>query len=365
MNKTITARQLMFAISTFIIASSLLTSPLYYFTKNDAWFSVIFAFVISYSIIHIYITLSTWYPGLTLIEINLRVFGNLVGRCISFFYCFYFLSLAYFNTIDLGDFIQSMVLPNTPMVLILVAFVIICAYAVRKGPVGMVRYGMIFSAFSLFTIISILFLAIDKAELSNLLPTFTLPARNYLIGSHLVAMLPFCEIITFMMFVQYIHNSKIIRYGFRFGLIIGAISLLIVVLRDIVVLGDSTSLFKLPTFATARLIDVGDILVRLEIVYAIILVTLLFYKVSIIYYAAVSGISKLLYVRSHNTLTNVIGALIVFFSLTSFKSSDEHIQWNLTAAATYSSFFILILPLITLVTSALRGMHLKKTFVSE
>jgi spore germination protein KB len=141
----------------------------------------------------------------------------------------------------------------------------------------------------------------------------------------------------------------------RAGLSIGAVTLLIIVLRDITVLGKYIGAFALPTFSAIKLIDVGDVLTRLEIVYAVVLIILLFFKVSTVYYATVSGVGSLLGTVSYRWLIYVFGAMIVLYAQISFRASAEQGECLRSAAATYSAFFLLGLPLLTQIVSWLRG----------
>ena len=71
---------------------------------------------------------------MSLPEINNAVFGRVVGKTISVFYIFFFVSLALLNTRVLGDFINSSVLRQTPIMIVSIIFILVCAWAVRKGP---------------------------------------------------------------------------------------------------------------------------------------------------------------------------------------------------------------------------------------
>ena len=276
MNKSISSNQLAYSVAAFILASNLLTSNLYQFAKNDSWVSVLIAFAASLLIVGIYSLLSRRYPGMSLPEINNAVYGKVVGKAVTVLYIFYFITLALFNTRDLGDFIKSSVLRETPRMLIFIVFILLCAWAVRKGPVNMTRYGFLATAVCIGAVLTnTLFLA-DKYEPRFLLPVLTLPVRNYLIGAHIVTMLPFCEIMTFTMLIPHMHRPLEFGRAMRKGLTIAAVMLLLVVLRDTVVLGKFTTIFSMPSYFTARYINIGDILTRVEIIYAIVLVGLLF-----------------------------------------------------------------------------------------
>lgn len=355
MNKAISAKQLAYSIGAFIFASSLLTSNLYHFAKHDSWAPVILGYGASLIIIGIYIALSKRYPGLDLIDINKAVFGRFGGKAVSALYIFYFVSLACFNTRDLGDFIKGAVLPSTPIMLVFAIFVFLCAWSTRKGAVNMTRYGFFSVLVVVVAIVMNGLFLLNRIDLKTLLPALTLPIKDYLIGAHIVTMLPFCEILAFMMFIPYMYRPEKFGNAMRKGLTIGAAMLLLIVFRDITVLGEFVSIFSMPTFSVIRYIDIADILTRLEIIYAIILIGLLFFKASVIYFAVISGLSKLLRFDSYQALVSVVGVFVVIYAAASFSSVAEHVYWNHTAAATYSTFFILVLPLVTLVVSHARG----------
>ena len=354
MNQAIASNQLAYSVSAFILASNLLTSHLYQFAKNDSWVSVLMGFVASLLIIGIYTALSKRYPGKGLFDINNAVFGKALGKVISFFYVFYFLSLAFFNTRDLGDFIKGSVLQQTPLMIIMISFIIVCAWAVRKGPVSITRYGFLATFITIAATVTYSLFLLDKIELRHLMPAFTLPVKNYLIGTHIVTMLPFGEMLVFLMFIPHMYRPQDFGRVLTKGLIISAAMLLVVVFRDTVVLGKFISIFTMPSYYAARYVDIGDILTRVEIIYAIILISLLFFKVSIVYYAGVSGISKLVGFENYRPLINIIGVLICIYAMACFSSMAEHVKWGLTVAATYSTLFILLLPLLTLLVSLIR-----------
>jgi spore germination protein KB len=356
MNHSIKTKQLTFSVFTFILASSLLTSFLYSFAGNDSWVSVIIGYVASLVIIGIYVALAKRYPGCSLIEINDAVFGRIAGKAVSLCYIFYFFSIAVLNTRNLGDFTKSALLANTPISVIFVLFIFLCAYAVKKGPVKLNRFGTIFAFLTIAAILFNYSLLFNLTKPKFLLPALTHQMKNYLIGAHIVTMIPFCEIVIFMMFLPYMEQPGEFGKAIRNGLKLGACTLIFIVLRDITVLGEFVAILAFPTFSVIQLINIGDILTRLEIIYAIVLITILFYKVSLIYMATVDGIGRLFKFQSYEFLVHITGALIILYSMAIFKSSIEHIRWGQTAASTYSTFFILILPMTTLIISLIRGL---------
>jgi spore germination protein KB len=197
---------------------------------------------------------------------------------------------------------------------------------------------------------------VNLTKTENLLPIFNLPIQKYLLGTHIVTMLPFCETFVFMMMLPDMQKPKEFGKAFTGGFLIGAATLLFVVLRDTLVLGPYTMIASMPSFSVIRLINVGDILTRLDIIYAVVLILLDFYKISILYYATVLGFSKLIKLESYQVLIIIFGVLIIVYNNSVFSSSFEHMTW-FAAAPTYSTCFLFILPASTLLVSAIRGKY--------
>lgn len=354
MNKRITKGHLAFCVTAFITASGLTTKNLYLFTHKESWLPVIFAFPVGLFIIWIFEKLTKRYPGRTIIEINEEIYGKIGGKIASFLYVFYFFSLAFLNTMDFGDFIKGMILPNTPTALIFGLFMIICSWTVRKGAVSITRIGPLLFFGAITAIIVNTFLLINKMHFNSLLPVFRLPIKDYLIGTHIVTMFAYCESIVFVMFIPYLHNSADFGGAMRKGLAVGVGVMMLIVLRDNTVLGSLINVFSLPTYSVIRLIDIGDILTRLDIIYAAILMSLTFFKVSVLYFSTVSGLGRMMKFKSWDFLIKIIGVFIIIYAFSSFSSTAAHNKWKSGVATTYSSFFILVLPLITLIVSKLR-----------
>ncbi len=133
-NKTISTNQLVYSVSAFMLASTLLVTNLYRFARNEAWVSVLIGYAASLLIIGITVSLTRRYPGMGLFEIHEAVYGRIVGKAVSVLYVFFFVSLAIFNTSELGEFTTAFVLRQTPVMMYSSFHRPMCAWAFRKGP---------------------------------------------------------------------------------------------------------------------------------------------------------------------------------------------------------------------------------------
>ena len=87
---------------------------------------------------------------------------------------------------------------------------------------------------------------------------------------------------------------------------------------------------------------------------------LFFFRVSVFFYATVYAIAQMLHLRSYRVLVPTFGVLILCFAMTAFNNTVEHAYWGENVAAVYSSFFEILLPLVTLIVVTIKGLSIKK-----
>lgn len=350
----ISGMHVMFAIACILQGSSFLTSFLTGITKQDAWFTVLAGFLVSLMISCIYIALVKKFPGKTLVQMHDMVYGNIMGKIASVLYLFFFLSLCALNSRDLGNFMESALLPETPEVVVIGIFIFVCAWAVRKGIVNLLRFGVILSILTSIALLLSVLLQIQEFELKDFMPVMTLPPLKYVQGIHIITGIPLLEIVAFLMVFPVMREQGDIKKTIFGGLSIGAATLLLVVLRDIAILGNMAGRFAIPTYESLRLINVGDVLTRMEVLFSVFLIVLLFFKTSILFYATAATVAQTFGLQMQEKFASVIGALIVLFALIIFPSTAEHAVWGSTVGAVYSIFFQLSLPLLTLIIASIR-----------
>lgn len=194
---------------------------------------------------------------------------------------------------------------------------------------------------------------------TNFLPILESTPKSLLFGTQFVTIVPICEILTFMMIIPYVKNKKQVPKSIFKGVTIGALTIFIVILRDIAALGVTANIMYLPSFEAVRLIDIADISSRLEVLDSIVLLVTYFLKISILYYATVFSIAQTLELHAYDFLILIIGVILIIHTLTVFDSIMEHSLWGASAASTYSLFFEVVIPLLSLIIAALRKLPKK------
>ncbi|MCQ4924503.1 endospore germination permease [Tissierella carlieri] len=357
--------QFMFTVACFIQSSSLLTSFFTSITKQDSWIVVILGFVMSMPSLLIYTYIMKIFPDKNLMEINNMVFGPIMGKVVSVLYLWFFLTLSALNTKDLGDFVQKTTMQNTPPIIILGVFILLCAWAVRNGIKVVTRYSMFFTLIAILIVLSTIFFTINQMKIDNFLPMLEQPKMVYIQGTHIISTIPFGELIVFLMINPNLEiEPKKRRKYFFYAFIIGGLTLLTIVLRDTAVLGNTIKIFALPPFETLRLISIYSALSRVEVLFAVSLIMLMFFKICILYYVTVMSIAYIFKLQSFKSLVTSVGIIIIIYSFNIYPSIIAHINSASKTAPFEWFMFETILPFITIIVARIRKLpKLKKGMI--
>ena len=351
----ITSAQLMFSTACFIQSSALLSSFLTGVTDYDSWFVVAVGIVLCLPILLTYIGLMKMYPGKNLAEINDLVFGKVLGRAVTFLHILFFLTLASLNLRDLSLFVKQTIMDKTPDVVLSAVCVLVSVLAVRYGLKVVTRYAFLFVLISAAVLAGSLLFASTQMDLNNFLPMLQKPFKTYVQGTNIVLSIPFGELVIFLMILPYVRErQKHIGTYFLGGFLLGALMFLMVVFRDTAVLGNTLSLFALPAYETLRIVTLFGTISRLEILFAVILIILLFFKISLLHYATTLATAQLFGMKSYKPLALTIGVLMIGYSFTLYPSNIQHAASGRETSTILWQFFEFFLPLLALVVGKIR-----------
>ena len=347
----VTPRQLLFSVACFIQASALLSSYVMTLTGRESWISVLLGFAVSLLLVLLYTALTRRFEGKSLFEIHETVFGPAVGRAISLFYVFFFLTMTSVNVNDVSNFAVDYIMPATPPVVIVLTFLFICGWAARKGAGGICRLGFLFFVLVTGITTANIIMLFKDMDFTNFLPAFQLSAGDYLKGGGVLAAAPFGEILVFLMLVPNVSGKKGLRRPFFIGLAIGAATLLAVVCRNIGVLGNLATVTSLPSYEAVRHIQIAEVITRVDVLYALCMLFLQFFKVSLYFYATALGIAQIFRLKNYTFLVTVLGALAAVYSFIVFGPSMENTYWGSHIVPVFAALFEGALPLVTLLTA--------------
>lgn len=345
----------MFTIILFLNASSLLPAFSIGIIEQDTWIGIMLSLVITLPLICLYCTIMIKFPDKNFIQVLRLVCGKVIGTILAIFYVWFVLTLSALNLGDFANVTRLSLMHQTPMIFIILITVFLAVYAIRNGFSTVTRYSAFFSIISITIVIFSVLLIYEHIDLENFLPMFTFKPLQYIQSAHISATIPTGELIIFLMFTPNVDfDKKKIKKVWIIGFIVGFISVLIPVLRDTAVLGRSLSLFNLPSFVTYRLINIGSIFTRLEILLASVLVLLLSCKVIILCYASVLSICELFGIKDYKNMTFITAIIIAIYSLTLYPNSAVHITDVVETTSIEWTFYEIVIPLIVFIVALIR-----------
>jgi spore germination protein KB len=347
----IKGRQFMFAIACFLYGSSFLTSFYSLVALNESWLMIMISIVVALPLFLIFKWLIIKFPTMNLFQIFERVYGKVFGKIISCFVLFFFMILISLNLTDISFFSKITILNKTPDIVIITLCVLVAALAVKYGIKVVTRYTFIVFVLAFSFLFFAFILLLGQLDFLNFLPIFNLPTIKYFQSVNTILTIPFGEVVALLMISPNvkIEREKVGKYLFG-GFLIGVVGLLIIKIRDIGVLGELFNILLVPPLASLRLVDLGEALSRMELFFAITSILLLFYKISLMFYAIVIGFCQIFEVENFRRLILVIACLVITFSytFTTINPMDKGKLATETVPIVWALFEYLI-PLVTLI----------------
>ncbi|HWQ50550.1 MAG TPA: endospore germination permease [Terriglobales bacterium] len=357
----VSGKQFMFTLAFFLQASALLTSFLAGIAKNEAWISVVIGLVLCIPLFLLYRAMMLMFPDLNYMQVLCLAYGRVAGKVLGVMYVWFFLTLTAANVMDLGDFSKITFTNETPNIVPILICMFIAVWAVRNGFNVVSRFSKTFTLIEFFIVgMSIAFLA-NQMDLSDLLPVFTIPLVKYVQSVHIFLTIPCGELVIFLMItpcVKKMTPKEATKYWFG-GVAMGMSVVLAVLVRDISLLGNALDMFTLPGLVTMRLVNLGEALSRMEVIFAVALVMLLFFKITVLCYVTTITVAQLFETTQFKHLATIVGLLLIAYAPTLYPSSVEHSLSARTGAPFIWTLFEILLPLSTFIVAKVRKLPQK------
>ncbi|MED3728781.1 GerAB/ArcD/ProY family transporter [Priestia filamentosa] len=343
----ISASQLFVLMVLFELGSSLLV-PLAMDAKQDAWLAILLGMIGSLVLFLIYHKLYFYYPNLLPTEYMQKILGKVMGTVLAFIYMLYFMYDASRILRDFGEMLLTFAYPDTPLFIANALLMLVIIYMVRKGIEVIARSGeVLFIPMYILAVTGFILIVssglIDFTNLQPVLEEGMLPVLKVVVTQTLY--FPFAEAIVFTMIFPYLNNPKKAKVTMLCATGLSGINLVITMIINVSVLGvDLTARSQFPLLSTVQSIQVADFLERLDVFFMIALVIGIFFKISVLFYAAVIGTASLFNIESPSRLSYPLGIAILFLSITIASNVQEHLHEGLKI-----TMFVLHIPLLVII----------------
>ncbi len=319
-------KQIIYVAALFMLGPTFLIPPAQEI-GSYGWIALTISYMGFLLLFSLYRALLNLAPDKSLFEILQLAFGRWLGLAFSLFYLFYFVFLLTLIVANFADFIDSVVLIHTPELVITIFLVATAAYAVRKGFESIARISDII----LYTSVSIAFLVflflIDKISLDVFRPVWPSSWSPIFKSSLSVFAFPFGETVVFLSIFNQLGKPQKTMPSLLWGSLIAFISLQLVTVRNVATLGEFVKYSSYPSYDVARLVDIGNVISRAEILISINFLGMGYIKATTMYYSFCSGVAELFKLKSYKHLVLPVGVLVSLSSLLSFKTTIQNLYF--------------------------------------
>lgn len=363
-NGKIGVQQFMILVTLFTVGTSILLVPSLLVTeaKQDAWIAGILGVCVGLLSVWLYNTLGNLFPNKTLVEYSEEILGKWIGKAISLLFFSFSFTLTALVLRNLGDFMTTQIMPETPIDSLHIIFLFIVIMGTRLGLEVLARAAeILFPWFIIFFLLLVLFL-FPEIKFENIQPILEEGIKPVLRSAIPFIEFPFLELVIFLMIFPYVKRTKEAKKAFLVGTTIGGIILIILTGLAILVIGvNLTSTEMYPTYLLATKINIGNFLQRIEAIVAVLWFITIYFKLTICFYTSVLALAQTLKLNDYRPLTLPLGMILIVYSLVVSPNLVYNITITPKAMIPHGLIVGFFLPLFLLVVALFQKKRQSKT----
>ncbi|NOU75265.1 GerAB/ArcD/ProY family transporter [Paenibacillus sp. LMG 31458] len=342
-------------VTFFMIGTSILIAPsgLAHEAKQDAWLACIVGIGINVLNAILYVVLGERFAGQTLVQYCEAVLGKWVGKAVSIAFVLFFYLLTSLMIGDLGYFVTSQIMQETPIEVLQMLFTLVVVMTVRSGFVVYTRAAVIFFPWLIILFLLLILPLLPKFVMGNFFPVMEFGIKPILRGGFTFYGLQ--EMIVLLMFYPFVSKMNGRKSGFFAGIGMGGAILLITTVGSIAVLGEvltSNQLF--PAYTLAKNISIGHFLERLEGILISIWVLSIFLKIVLTFHASLLGFVQIMNNKDEKPLVIPLALGMIILSLMCYPNTIFINDFLSKNWAPFTLIFTFFLPFLLLVASWFR-----------
>ncbi|OBZ09993.1 endospore germination permease [Bacillus sp. FJAT-26390] len=359
-NAEITSGQCAKILFLFALGSAALILPtsVTAIAKQDGWISMLLAGPFNYFVLIALLALADRFPKLSLAQYSEKVLGVWGGKIVTLLYIFFFLLLSALVLRNISDFLNLSVLPLTPEWFIDSTFMIVIIYGVFLGIETIARTGEILFSWGMLVIVIVIFSLFNQFDFHNFEPFLFAGWERPIKGVYPILGFPIGEFVFITMIFPLVREKdrKKLRKSLKLSAaLITFISILITVFLVGVMGVDEASRSPFAVYDMAKNINIEEILVRVEILVAMVWIGTVFMKLALCVYVLTVITAQMLKLSTYRTLVVPYAVIIVPLSLIVYRNVAHAKEFAMGVWTAYSLFQGFVLPTFLLVIAIIRG----------
>ena len=237
-------------------------------------------------------------------------------------------------------------MPETPQLPIMLVLLLVTVYLAKSGIQTIGKWAIIVLFILLTVLFLTVFLLLNQMDFTNILPIMNHSTKTILAGSYRLFSFPFAETVLFLSLADSIKKEDSPYKVYVYGVSLGAIILLLVILRNIEALGPALyESSQFPSYTAARIINVGDFLARVEGTISMNFILTGITKITICLLAASKGLCSLFQIKDYKKVVFPVGLTAMALASIIYKSAIQMLNF-IKIYEIYAILFQIVIPVL-------------------
>lgn len=322
----------------------------------NKWIILIIATILSVPLLITFARIMSNFPGKNLYDILEIVLGKGFGKVIVLLYTLFFFHLGAIILRSFIEFTRVTTLPETPIIITAIIFVLACAYVVRQGIKTFGRWaGVFFIGITFVAVFIGVFVIIYNPNELSFFYIFNndINLNAFQIFSFITY--PIAQVISFMPIFNSLKNKDSQYTVFVKGVLFAlSVALLDIIAIEFLMVSDESEKMFFPTFLALRRIRVGSFIQRIETIVAAQLSIYSIVEFSVCLFAVCKGAAKICDFKDYKSTAVSVSLLSVGVALILYESTLEMVQWDTEIWPYYSFPFLILMPIVILILGEIK-----------
>jgi spore germination protein KB len=327
---------------------------------QDSWISLCAATLYSLPVVAMYTRIISLNPGVDLFSAIENQLGKVAGKVVVALMSWYALHLTALVLRDFSEFIQIASLLATPQIpVLLMILTTVCSLA-KYGGKALGKWAVASMPIVLFIVAFTVFFSLGVMHFEHILPIMEHSVPDILKDGYRIFSFPFAETVLFLSIADFIPRGDRACRTYMGATLLSALVLLIIILRNLFVLGPIVVAAEyFPSYVAARIINIGDFLSRIEGTISINFMLAGITKTALCLIAASRGIARLFNLKDYRKIVIPTGLLTLTLAITLYGNAMDLFTF-VEYYPLYAIPFQLVLPALVWIVSEVRARLSKK-----
>lgn len=348
--------------SSFAIGTGIFVLPAFEinWAREDAWMIQILVTFPSLILVFIVDKLGRKFPGQTIVQYSEAILGKYLGKVFGFAVTLWFFWTGSVILYELAAFLVSAVLPETPMMVFLSITGLLIAYTVYNGLETLGRLHVWFIPITVGSLILIVLLVSKEMNLDYFRPFLANGIAPVIRGARTSNSYHGCMILAMAMLIPYVNKPSKIRKPYIYAVIACSLVYGINTVGCLAVFGPfEGGRISLPTVKLVKMINIADIIQRIEVLLILNWVGAVFTMSTAWFYFTVLGTAQLFNFKKYQFLVFPMIILYVGVAALNYRSYPMFVDYVDRIWAPYAAAHEFLLPAFLLLVAVIRRLGVK------